>query len=341
ARGATARARRNHPMERDDLEAGGLDDVGADDPGMTDEKGGEELVAASADPVTANGEDAGDTSLLADREARKSLVEALLFASDEPLTFALLKKATGNMAAAELRVVLEELKVEYDASRRGVALLEVAGGYVLVTRESWAPWVERLMKGKRKVRLSRAALETVAVVAYKQPITRGEIERIRGVDAGGVLATLLERDLVMIKGRDPGPGKPLLYGSTQEFLNYFGLNKLSDLPRLDEISALAAKNPAWSDAEKARFERAGIEPIDFEGDQPPALELGAGADSDGGDGRRFGVGDDSEPETRDSGEHGLPEGLEAVDSRYFREPLEPAENDDDSTERHRGDDAEA
>jgi len=277
-------------------------------------------------------------SSASDRHPQASLVEALLFASDEPLTIPALKKVTDNLNAADLRVILDSLKEEYDAGNRGVALLEVAGGFVLVTRETWAPWVEKLMKGKRKVRLSRAALETVAVVAYKQPITRGEIERIRGVDAGGVLATLLERDLVMIKGRDPGPGKPLLYGSTQEFLNYFGLNKLSDLPRLDEISALAAKNPAWSDAEKARFERAGIEPIDFEGDQPRALGLGAGA-GEGAD--AFRAGDDSEPEARDSGEHGLPEGLEAVDARYFREPLEPADTDDDSPERQRGDDAEA
>lgn len=258
-----------------------------------------------------------------ERHDKAPLIEALLFASDEPLSIAALKKVSDDLTAADLREILDGLKAEYDAGERGVALLEVAGGFVLVTRETWAPWVERLMKGKRKVRLSRAALETVAVVAYKQPITRGEIERIRGVDAGGVLGTLLERDLIMIKGRDPGPGKPLLYGSTTEFLNYFGLNRLSDLPRLDEISTLAARNPAWSEAEKARFERAGILPIEFDGNQPGNLALSdeaAAAEAAGVDAAN------------------LPEGLEAVDARYFREPLEPLE---DTPGEPSGEDAEA
>lgn len=254
-----------------------------------------------------------------ERHEKAPLIEALLFACDEPLTIPAIRKVADDVTPAEIREIMDGLRAEYDDGARGVALLEVAGGFVLVTREAWAPWVEKLMKGKRKVRLSRAALETVAVVAYKQPITRGEIERIRGVDAGGVLATLLERDLVMIKGRDPGPGKPLLYGSTQEFLNYFGLNKLSDLPRLDEISALAAKNPAWSDAEKARFERAGILPIDFDGDQPEILALGEGE--------------------ADAALHGLPEGLEPVDARHFRESLEAS--GEESAERPGGEDVEA
>lgn len=209
-----------------------------------------------------------------ERHERAPVIEALLFASDEPLTIPALRKLVEDLSPADVRRILDDLKAEYDGGERGIALLEVAGGFVFVTRETCAPWVERLMKGKRKVRLSRAALETVAVIAYKQPITRSEVERIRGVDAGGVLATLLERDLVMIKGRAPGPGQPLLYGTTQEFLNYFGLSKLSDLPRLDEISELAARQPAWSETEITRFEKAGVEPIELQGDQPEALALG-------------------------------------------------------------------
>jgi segregation and condensation protein B len=322
------------PMKDEDLGAEAAMAAGGDDTALA--------AAGADDPGRAAADAAGElseppSSTVGGRHPRASLIEALLFASDEPLTLQALRKAASDVSTSDLRRILEELKVEYDAGQRGISLLEVAGGFVLVTRETWAPWVERLMKGKRKVRLSRAALETVAVVAYKQPITRGEIERIRGVDAGGVLATLLERDLVMIKGRDPGPGKPLLYGTTQEFLNYFGLNRISDLPRLDEIATLAARNPAWSDAEKARFERAGIEPIDFEGDQPETLALGAGASLDGETGAAIGSEDD--PELR-SGEHGLPEGLEAVDARYFREADEPAGHDE-VDERPRGDDAEA
>jgi len=215
-----------------------------------------------------------------ERHEKAPVVEALLFASEEPLSVPALKKHLDNMPAAELKEILAGLKEDYDDPARGIALLEVAGGYVFVSKETTAPWVEKMLKGKRRVRLSRAALETVAVIAYKQPIGRMEIERIRGVDVGGVLSTLLERDLIMIKGRDQGPGKPLLYGTTQEFLNYFGLNKVSDLPRLDELSALAAQNPDWSDAERARFEKAGVEPIELEGNEPEGLELGEGAEGD-------------------------------------------------------------
>jgi len=224
------------------------------------------------------------------------VVEALLFASDEPLNIVAIRKVIEDLTAGQVKDILETLKAEYELEGRGVALLEIAGGYVLSTRETCAPWVEKMMKGKRRIRLSRAALETVAVVAYKQPIGRGEIERIRGVDAGGVLATLLERDLVMIKGRDTGPGKPLLYGTTQEFLNYFGLNKISDLPRLDELSAMAAKHPEWSEAEKARMEKAGLEPIPFEGHQPEDLLHAGGPTEEGAE-----VSETSEDAQGDSG----------------------------------------
>lgn len=194
----------------------------------------------------------------------RAVIEALLFASEEPITVASLKKVVEDATTDELKDALRTLKEEYDAAERGVALFEVAGGYLICTRDTFAPWVEKMVKGKRRVRLSRAGLETIAVVAYKQPISRAEIERIRGVDCGGVLGTLVERDLVMIKGRDTGPGKPLLYGTTQEFLNYFGLNKISELPRLDELSTLAARNPSWSDAERARFTKHGVDEVQLE-----------------------------------------------------------------------------
>lgn len=193
-----------------------------------------------------------------------SVIEALLFASEEPVTVASLRKVIEDATTDELRSALEGLKEQYDQSERGFALFEMAGGYLICTRDTYAPWVEKMIKGKRRVRLSRAGLETIAVVAYKQPISRSEVERIRGVDCGGVLGTLVERDLVMIKGRDTGPGKPLLYGTTQEFLNYFGLNKISELPRLDELSTLAARNPAWSDSERARFQKHGVLEVQLE-----------------------------------------------------------------------------
>ncbi len=197
------------------------------------------------------------------------LVEALLFAADAPLTPQALARAVDEdgVTASEIRKVLDALGENYDLQPRGFQLVRLGNGYQVVTRDRYAPWVESMVSGKRRTRLSRAALETAAVIAYKQPINRLDIERIRGVDVGGVLHTLMERNLVTIKGRDPGPGRPLLYGTTQEFLDYFGLGRLGDLPRLDEIAALAkAEAPAlWDDGEIARFEKHGVE-----GDEIPA-----------------------------------------------------------------------
>ncbi len=191
------------------------------------------------------------------------LLEALLFVSDQPVTVAALVKTVDDetVTAAEVRAALDALAEAYESENRGFHLARLGSGYQVVTRERYAPWIESFLAGRRKARLSRAALETVAVVAYKQPITRGDIERIRGVDIGAVLTTLLERNLILIKGRDPGPGRPLLYGTTQGFLDYFGLSRLTDLPRLDEIAALAkAEAPAmWGDDEIARFEKHGVD----------------------------------------------------------------------------------
>jgi segregation and condensation protein B len=130
----------------------------------------------------------------------------------------------------------------------GVQLREIAGGHLLVTAPEHAEWVGRLLRGKKKMRLSRAALETMAIIAYKQPVTKSEVEAIRGVDSSAVLATLLERSLVTIRGRSKVVGRPLLYGTTQEFLDYFGLRDLSELPRPEELRALvAAREPEQLD----------------------------------------------------------------------------------------------
>ena len=206
------------------------------------------------------------------------LVEALLFVSDQPLTVNSLLRTVGDgdVTVTHIREAVEGLAAAYEAEGRGIRLLKLGSGYQIVTRETYAPWVKELLAGRQKARLSRPALETIAVIAYKQPIGRLEIERIRGVDAGGVLNTLLERGLVMIKGRDPGPGRPLLYGTTQTFLDYFGLSRLSDLPNMDEIAALARQEgPAWSEAERERIERHGIEAdaLAVEPETPGAADL--------------------------------------------------------------------
>ncbi len=216
-----------------------------------------------------------------ERHELTPLLEALLFASDQPLTVNAMVKAVDDerAQAAEVRAALEALVETYDFQERGFRLVRLGSGYQVVTRERYAPWVEAMVSGKRKARLSRAALETAAVIAYKQPITRLDIERIRGVDAGAVLNTLLERSLIMIKGRDPGPGRPLLYGTTQEFLNHFGLSRLTDLPRLDEIAALAKAEapPAWDDTERARFEKFGVDAESVPYPEGPEAAAGDGA----------------------------------------------------------------
>lgn len=184
---------------------------------------------------------------MAESELR-AIVEALLFASDSPLTLSLLAETTGADPLAVAQAA-DELRDRYDAGGHGVQVSEMAGGYLITTREPMAPWIRKLLQGKRKARLSRAALETLAIIAYKQPVTRPEIESIRGVDSGSALTTLLERDLVTIRGRSDAVGRPLLYGSTGEFLSYFGLRELSELPRPEELKAILQAREAEADTD--------------------------------------------------------------------------------------------
>jgi len=178
----------------------------------------------------------------------RAILEALLFASDSPLSLVLLVDTTGA-DPMEVAEALHRLGEEYDTQRRGVQLTEMAGGYLLTTREAHAPWIRKLLQGKRKARLSRAALETLAIIVYKQPVTRPEIEAIRGVDSGSALTTLLERDLITIRGRSDVVGRPLLYGSTTEFLSYFGLRDLNDLPRPEELKAILQAREAEAESD--------------------------------------------------------------------------------------------
>ncbi len=177
----------------------------------------------------------------------EAALEALLFSSDEPLSPALLAESL-DVSIAEVAGALRALDRGYQARAAGVQLREIAGGYLLVTAPEHAEWVGRLLRGRKRVRLSRAALETMAIVAYKQPVTKAEIESIRGVDSSAVLGTLLERNLITIRGRSKVVGRPLLYGTTTEFLDYFGLRDLTELPRPEELRALvAAREPEQLD----------------------------------------------------------------------------------------------
>lgn len=178
-----------------------------------------------------------------ERDRLRSILESLLFAAEGPLTIARIREILGEMERKEIVAAVEELKAEYDASGRGIRIVEVADGYQMRTPKENADWVKSLYKG-RPARMSRPMLETLAIIAYKQPVTRAEIETIRGVDVDGVLATLQERRLVRIVARKDVPGKPFLYGTTPEFLQMFNLKDLSQLPTLKEMEEMVAAQPA-------------------------------------------------------------------------------------------------
>jgi len=172
-----------------------------------------------------------------EREDVKSVVESLLFVADGPLTVQRLSEVIDGAGRDEIRVILQELSEELDGDRRGIRLVEVAGGYQLRTAKVNADWVKKFLGG-RPARMGRATLETLAIVAYRQPITKAEIEAIRGVDVDGVITTLLERNLVRAVARKDVPGRPFLYGTTQEFLELFNLKDLSHLPTLKEMEEI-------------------------------------------------------------------------------------------------------
>ncbi len=163
----------------------------------------------------------------------KACVEAVLFSSDSALSMEKLEQIFA-VDREELRLVLQQLKHECQLDGRGVVLKEVAGGFQLRTRPEYAHWIMQLRR-TRYMNLSRAATETLAIIAYRQPVTRAEIEALRGVDAGGIVRALLEKDLVRVAGKKDAPGRPLVYATSTRFLEVFGLNSLKDLPSLRDL----------------------------------------------------------------------------------------------------------
>ncbi|HEX5726117.1 MAG TPA: SMC-Scp complex subunit ScpB [Longimicrobiaceae bacterium] len=169
------------------------------------------------------------------------MVEALLFASEAPLSAAELARADEALDEEVVEAAIAELRAEYDRDERAFDVYEVAGGYQLLTRPEYAPVLERFDTVPAVHRLSGPALETLAILAYRQPVGRAEVEEIRGVGAGGVLKTLQERGLVDVVGRGEGLGRPLLYGTTPFFLQHFGFRTLDDLPRPEELPVVLAR----------------------------------------------------------------------------------------------------
>lgn len=213
----------------------------------------------------------------------QSILESLLFAADRPLRLGQLQKLLGERSPARVRRALEQLAEARQDS--GVVIMEVDAGYQLRTNPENARWVKRLEEIK-PVRMSRAALEVLAVVAYRQPVTRVEVDNIRGVDSGAVLRQLLARDLVRIVGRQEEPGRPFLYGTTREFLTFFSLNKLDDLPPLRDVTELAEEQRAASQAqdvtppedEPAEAQDVEIEPDEIAGEDAEELREDTGDD---------------------------------------------------------------
>ena len=161
------------------------------------------------------------------------VVEALLFASDALLEPERVREVLDLENASAARELVDELRERYESDQRALTITEVAGGYRMVTRPELSPWLVRLARARTRVRLSRASLEALAIVAYKQPASRPEIDAIRGVNSEGVLESLMERRLVRIAGRKEAPGRPFLYETTREFMIAFGLRDLNDLPKVE------------------------------------------------------------------------------------------------------------
>ena len=170
-------------------------------------------------------------------EETKAIIEAIIFASESPLTIDKIREVLNEIDRSEIVSLVQELINEYKDRRGGFLLQEVAGGLHFRTRSDLSLWINKLMKVKQSM-LTNAAMETLAVVAYKQPVVKSEIDRIRGVDVGSSLKGLLEKKLVRIMGRKDVPGKPIMYGTTKKFLEIFSLKDLSELPTLKELTDL-------------------------------------------------------------------------------------------------------
>lgn len=282
--------------------AGDTPEDGANEAVMSGDEGADAGASAETEDVDLMAEPAGDVD-----ERLVGILESVLFACGEPITLGRLADVVAGPTRAELRAALRALAERTERERRGLRLVEVAGGYQFRTAPEHAEWVRRLFQ-QRPWRLTRATLETLAIVAYKQPITRAEIEAIRGVDVDSVIASLLGRKLVKIVGRKDVIGRPLLYGTTRQFLEVFGLRDLTALPVLAEVAsvmpesvgagAASGTEESWSSDDRSDDGRTPSEAAGGLGDLLP--EGGGGADPEReGDGQRGDGQDPREPGASD------------------------------------------
>ena len=168
----------------------------------------------------------------------KNIIEALLFISEKPVPLEQIQSVLEEIPAADIRRTILDLKTEYEENKRGMIIMEIAGGYQMLSSPHYTDAIRRFFKKKVKEKLSSPALETLAIIAYKQPVSRADIEQIRGVNSDGVVAHLLSKGLIKVVGRKEVPGRPYIYGTTKQFLEYFGLKSLRDLPKLEDFPSL-------------------------------------------------------------------------------------------------------
>ncbi len=206
-----------------------------------------------------------------EEEQLRTILESLLFAAGEPVSLARLGNAVEDVPRERIKEVLAKLAADFAGGARGVTIEEVAGGYQLRTPKEHAPYIRRLLSSKPP-RLSRPLLETLAIIAYRPQVTRPEIEQLRGVDSGGVLETLLERELIRIAGRKEVPGRPIVYQTTAAFLELFGLKNLEELPELEEFRAIEGVLSELSEP------TASSDPMAVEADAPPLMAEKIGQD---------------------------------------------------------------
>ncbi len=201
-------------------------------------------------PETAENQETAEGQPSLSEEEARPVVEALLFATTEPMSLARIAGIMPGIPQPALRRVIAGLQASYDEEGRGIQIVEVAGGWQMATRKQHAPYLEKLFHQKKRTPLSPSALETLAIIAYKQPIIRAEIEAIRGVDSSGVIRALSDAGLVRIVGKKDVIGHPSLYGTTDDFLRVFGLRRLADLPSIRDLRRQMELKEAEKDADK-------------------------------------------------------------------------------------------
>jgi len=256
---ATRREAGENPAESPPGDAPGAD-AGEPSAGEGGEERAEDKDAGAQGAADDEPQASESASALSDeeREEIRSVVEAILFAAQEPLSAPRIAACIPGVDGRTVRSMLFELRERYARENRGFELEEVAGGFRLYTRPEYHVYVERLFRQRQGVRLSPAAIETLAIVAYKQPITRAEIEDIRGVAVGPVLRTLMDFGLLRIVGRKEVLGRPLLYGTSKKFLEHFGLKGIKDLPKIEEFHA-AARDKGLAEVEPGDIQSVALE----------------------------------------------------------------------------------